>query len=90
MGIKKWTWLDEGTSVRYATMSPDWQSKTRLKWFGSRAGRGRRLYVRRDRPRPGIEARGWSEALILTRKNAFEKAIFEALKTGAEKMWAKE
>ena len=89
MGIKKWSWLDGGTRVRYATMSGDWRSKTRVKWFGSGGGKGRMLFVNRRRPRPGIAARGWSEALTLTRKNAFQKAVLAGLKRASERMWAK-
>jgi len=89
-GAQKWVWLNDGTKVRYATMSSDWQSKTKPKWFGSGGGRGRMLFVRKDRPRPGIKARGWSEALSLTRQNAFRKAIFDAINKGKDKMWVQE
>lgn len=89
MGIKKWVWLDQGTRVRYATMSGNWQSKTRQRWFGSGRGRGHVLFVRRKYPRPGIEARGWSESLTLTRKNAFQKAVLAGLKRASERMWSK-
>jgi hypothetical protein len=89
MGVKKWDWLDQGTRVRYATMSKDWRSKTRQKWFGSGRGRGRMLFVNRRRPRPGIEARGWSEALTLTRKNAFRKLVMAGLARASTRMWAR-
>ena len=89
MGAKKWGWLDQGTRVRYATMSKDWQSKTRVKWFGSGRGRGRMLFVNRKRPRPGIAARGWSEALTLTRKNAFRKLVMDGLARASTRMWTK-
>lgn len=89
MGAKKWVWLDQGTRVRYATMSGDWRSKTRVKWFGSGPGKGRMLFVNRRRPRPGIQARGWSEALTLTRKNAFRKLVMDGLARATRRMWAK-
>jgi hypothetical protein len=88
-GIKKWGWLDQGTRVRYATMSGNWRSKTRQRWFGSGRGRGRVLFVNRKRPRPGIAARGWSEALTLTRKNAFRKSVMAGLQRASQRMWTK-
>lgn len=89
MGAKKWNWLDQGTRIRYATMSPGWRSKTRVKWFGSGRGKGRMLFVSRRRPRPGIQSRGWSEALTLTRKNAFRKLVQAGLDRAAQRMWSK-
>lgn len=53
--------LTRGTKVRYATMTPDFESKTRPGWMSSRAGRGGLLYIDRSRPRPGIEARNWDK-----------------------------
>jgi hypothetical protein len=55
--------LNFGTRVRYATMSDDWQSKTVPRLIASRQGSGRVLYVRTDRPRPGIKARHFDEEI---------------------------
>jgi hypothetical protein len=52
-----------GTRVRYATMTPDFVAKTRTGWVGSRPGRGGLLYVNKNRPRPGIKARKFPEAI---------------------------
>lgn len=69
-GGKRYTYLDEGTRVRYALMSRDWISKTKPSigsgagvHLSSGAGRGHVVVIRRDRPRPGIKARGWTKAI---------------------------
>jgi hypothetical protein len=49
--------VTRGTRVRYATMTPDFQAKTTPRVIGSGPGRGGLLYVNKNRPRPGIEAR---------------------------------
>jgi hypothetical protein len=55
--------VNNGTSVRYATMSDDFISKT-LPWhIGSGAGAGRMLFVNKEVPRPGIDARHFDDAI---------------------------
>src|SRR5450759_2671498 len=48
--------VDLGTRVRYATMSPDFKAKTRPGILGSRAGSGEMLFVDKKHPKPGIQA----------------------------------
>ena len=74
-----WMYLDGGTKIRWAVMSPDWKSKTRTGWLGSRKGRGRVLFAGRRymqkhnvRPRPGIKARKWSEEVRKLRVPKFK------------------
>lgn len=52
--------LDEGTKVRYATMSQDFEPKTRTRWLGSGPGAGKMLFISKKHPRPGIKARRWT------------------------------
>lgn len=78
-GVNKWHWLDGGTRVRYATMSKDWHSKTFPGWLGSGPGRGKRLFVSKRRPRPGIKARRWSLELAKKRQQPFGHAIARAV-----------
>lgn len=84
-GAQKWRWLDEGTSVRYATMTPDFQAKTKPRYLGSGRGRGGLMYVNRNRPRPGIKARGWTELIAKKWKRPFQRRMEEALIRGAKK-----
>jgi hypothetical protein len=50
-------WLEEGTSVRYATMSQDFAPKTANRQIQSKQGAGGVQYVDTRIGRPGIEAR---------------------------------
>ena len=55
--------LVRGTKVRYATMSSDFEAKTKPGIIGSGPGAGRMLYVNKNRPRPGIEAREFDKVI---------------------------
>ena len=77
--------VDEGTKVRYATMSKDFQAKTRPKVIGSRAGRGRKLFVNRKRPRPGIKGRKFSKTIAQRQNKPFRSAMDSALTRAAKK-----
>jgi hypothetical protein len=77
-----WMYLDGGTKIRWAVMSGDWRSKTRPGVLGSRPGRGRaviwgrRAMTKRGiAPRPGIQARHWSEAIHKLRAAKFEAQL---------------
>lgn len=59
-------YLDRGTSVRYAVMSADWRSKTRPGSLQSVMGRGRVVVISKRIPRPGIQARHFSEQIRAT------------------------
>ncbi len=62
-GRKKWWWLEEGTPVRYAVMSKDFEAKTVPGKKASYVGRGGAVHVSKLHPRPGIAARKWREAI---------------------------
>lgn len=57
--------LNEGTKIRYATMTRDplFNAKTRPSWLGSGPGEGGVAYVSKFVPRPGITARKWDVAV---------------------------
>jgi len=91
-GAKKWMWLDQGTKIRWALMSRDWRSKTTPHKYQSGRGSGRVLIAGRRamqargiRPRPGIQARGWSEDLTKQRKGPFTHNMIKAMQRGAAK-----
>lgn len=56
----RYVYLDRGTRVRYATMTPDFRAKTKVGVLYSYKGAGRVAYVNTKKPRPGIAARQWS------------------------------
>ena len=58
-----WNMLDQGTSVRFSDLSPDWESKTTPNQFDSGFGAGEVIGVSFEGFKPGIEARNWSELL---------------------------
>lgn len=77
-------YLNNGTSVRYATMTKNFSPKTKPGRISSGAGSGGLHYVSRSRPRPGIKARSW-DVLIAdgTERNlelAFKRAIDKSVK----------
>lgn len=76
-GVNKYQWLNKGTRVRWALMSGNWKSKTRPGYLASYRGRGRVLVTGRrlKKPRPGIKARGWDEAIYRRRAPKFRQNI---------------
>lgn len=78
--------LTRGTSVRYATMDESFRSKTRRGRISSGGGGGRRkpLYITRDVPRDGIDARDIEEAVAKKQKKRVIKDIENVVKRAAE------
>lgn len=56
-------YVSEGTSVRYATMTPDFRAKSAPGLIRSVQGRGGVLYINKARPRPGIVGREFPKAI---------------------------
>lgn len=73
----RWTWLDQGTKVRYATMQKGFVAKTRAGVLYSYAGKGQVAFVSKKKPMPGIAARGWSK-LISDRVGPIIRAVYQA------------
>jgi len=63
-GDKIYKFISGGTSVRYATMTPDFIPKTQIGYIGSGAGRGGVAFVNKKYPRPGIKAREFPKAIV--------------------------
>lgn len=66
-----YSFINYGTSIRWAVMSSDWRSKTRPGSIRPRSGRGkpvvigRRAMTRRGiSPKPGIRARRFDKAIV--------------------------
>jgi hypothetical protein len=92
MQVQKFVWLDKGTRIRWAVMSRDWQSKTRPGRLNSGPGSGRvviagrrAMQARNIRPRPGIEARNWTEIVASRRKRPYQRAMVKAMQRAAQK-----
>lgn len=56
-------YIDNGTRVRHAVMTPDFLAKTRPGSIFARGGRGGLAFVSKKINRPGIVARGFSEII---------------------------
>jgi len=91
-GVQKWVWLNDGTRIRWALMSRDWRSKTKVRSFRSGAGAGRVVLAGRRAmtargigPRPGIEAREWTKTLSQRRRKPFTRRMIQAMQRGAHK-----
>ena len=78
-------YVDKGTKVRYATMSKDWKSKTEPDVVGTFPGKGRRLFVNKRRPRPGIKARNFTKHIAKTTKIELDREIKNALARAARR-----
>ena len=61
---KVYFFVSEGTRVRYATMTPNFQAKTAPGRFQAGAGAGGVAYISKKRPRPGIKARKFDKQLM--------------------------
>jgi len=85
MAKSKWVWINFGTKVRYATMSQDWKSKTQVGMLDSGSGRGRKLFVSKRHPRPGIKARGWNKIIAKEFQKKFTDRMQEAMRKGAQR-----
>lgn len=75
--------LDEGTRVRYAVMTPDFISKTRPSVLPSRRGRGGLMKVIKSNPLPGIEARNFDERIAQRMQPRFNRIARQKLMEAA-------
>lgn len=82
---KRYKFVDEGTKVRYATMSPNFVAKTKPKSLTAGRGRGGVLFVNKNRPRPGIKARGFTKLVTAKWKPLFRLAMDNAKKAATKK-----
>lgn len=77
--------VTKGTSVRYATMTPDFEAKTTPRIIDSRTGKGGIAYIDTRKPRPGIEAREFEEEIAKAEQPKFRERAQAALNEAAKK-----
>ena len=79
--------LNDGTSVRYAAMTPGFRPKTRVKFIGSTAGEGGFSHLAFNPPPgpKGIDARKWDEAIAKRMGPVIIKGYERAMKAGARR-----
>lgn len=81
-GGQIWFYLDQGTLVRYATMTKDpvYNSKTSPNTLRTHSNNpGKMAYVNTRRPRPGIKARGWTSWIASFRGKQFQRRMTKAM-----------
>lgn len=70
----------KGTSVRYATMTPDFKAKTKPRVIGSGSGAGGVAYIDTRKPREGIEAREFDLEIAEQTKPKFVRNVKAAMR----------
>lgn len=81
----RYRFVDEGTKVRYATMTKNFIPKTRVKSLKAYKGRGGLLFVNKKKPKPGIKARGFTKIVQRKWRPEFTELMREAMRSGATK-----
>lgn len=82
---KRFKFLDQGTKVRRAVMSKDWQSKTSPNVILSTPGKGKVVFISKKISRPGIKARNFSKVIAKSYKPEFKKRIKNCLERAARR-----
>ena len=59
----KYMFVNDGTRIRYATMTPNFSAKSRPGSIGSVPGSGGVAFISKKHPRPGIKARSFNLAI---------------------------
>jgi len=76
---KIYEYLNDGTSVRYATMGPRFRAKTAPKRIKAGPGQSDVLYVNKNRPRPGIKARNFDKQIKKKLEPEYFKLVSRAV-----------
>lgn len=77
--------VSEGTSVRYATMTPNFVPKTQPGRIAALRGQGGLAFVSTQRPNPGIEARKFDAEIAKQTKSLFMSAAQRAMTRAVER-----
>jgi hypothetical protein len=73
--------IDEGTTIRYDVMTHDplFQPKTKVRFIGSVEGEGGFAYTDMENPRPGIDARMFSDTITKRHAGLTQDLLRDAL-----------
>jgi hypothetical protein len=94
ISITVWTdddiffWLDQGTDVRYSTMTWDFIPKTTPGSLVSGWGKGGVDYIDEDAPRQGIQARLFMDTLFNKYHKPFNTRVAKSTAAEINRMWA--
>jgi len=81
-------YVDQGTRVRYATMTDDFEPKTTPGSLSGGVGKGGLAYVDVNNPKPGITARRFMETLEKQRDPRYNSRMRTAFDNTVNKWWA--
>jgi hypothetical protein len=82
-----YAFVNNGTIVRYATMTPDFSPKTHIRVIGSGSGEGGLMFVNRNYPQPGIEAREFDLEIAERRDPYFQAHMSDIFTKIVDKYW---
>lgn len=82
-----WFYLDRGTLVRYAVMTPDYQPGTSPGSFATSVAQGQTAFVDTSRPLPGIEPRRWSEMIANNLGPRFQADVLKSLEKRIKRLY---
>lgn len=75
--------VNNGTNIRFNVMTKDFVPKTLVGTLNTQPGQGGFSHTDYENPRPGIEARGWTDIIAAMNEGPFfdalDDAIFEAI-----------
>jgi len=80
-------YLDQGTSVRYATMTDDFEPKTSVGSLKSSRGAGGLAYVSTKNPHEGIAARNFFGTLADEREKPFDDNVERMINKVIDDWW---
>jgi hypothetical protein len=81
--------INNGTSVRFATMEKGYKSKSQPRVISSRSGGGAPLYVNKKVPRRGIEARNYVDEIADRREKYFYNNMERIIEKVFQRYWVK-
>lgn len=81
--------IDQGTQVRYATMTEDFIPKTSYRNYHSGYGRGGVQFINVRKPQNGIAAREIIDHVYENREAKFKRNMDRAIERALKKLWSK-
>ncbi len=82
-----YSFVNDGTSIRFATMPPTYRPKSQVRVIGSRQGGGDYLFLSKHNPRPGIQAREYVDEIFERRKDYFYNNMYRIVDRIFDRYW---
>lgn len=82
-----YSYVNDGTSRRYATMDKTYRPKSQVRVIGSQQGGGEPLFISKQYPRPGIEPRNYVDEIFVRRREYFYRNMERVVDRVFDKYW---